>query len=180
MTNVEWAPPAANERPPSPFVIRHSEFYLPHTLQLDIHRHGRLPVETCLRISLALTNALDHLHGCGLVHRDIKPSNIIFVHGVPKLADIGLVASVDATLSLVAIWKGHSDAVRSVVFSHHDRLVLSGGEDGDVRLWDVAAQREAGRFHDGLRVSRLTLSPDGTALAGCGFENTVRLWRAKP
>ena len=35
------------------------------------------------------------------MHRDIKPSNVIFVHGLPKLADIGLVADVDATLSLV-------------------------------------------------------------------------------
>jgi serine/threonine protein kinase len=26
-----------------------------------------------------------------LIHRDIKPSNIIFVNGIPKLADIGLV-----------------------------------------------------------------------------------------
>ena len=44
---------------------------------------------------------MDHLHSHGLVHRDIKPSNIIFVKGVPKLADIGLVTSVDATRSFV-------------------------------------------------------------------------------
>jgi len=36
-----------------------------------------------------------------LVHRDIKPSNVIFVGGVPKLADIGLVTSIDATRSFV-------------------------------------------------------------------------------
>src|SRR5262249_50287334 len=39
--------------------------------------------------------------GHGLVHRDIKPSNIVFVKGMPKLADIGLVTSVDATRSFV-------------------------------------------------------------------------------
>src|SRR6185503_5076419 len=37
----------------------------------------------------------------GLAHRDVKPSNIIFVQGVPKLADIGLVASMDRTMSFV-------------------------------------------------------------------------------
>src|SRR6185437_7822738 len=42
---------------------------------------------------------LENLHGHGLVHRDIKPSNIIFVNGVPKLADIGLVTRADATIS---------------------------------------------------------------------------------
>jgi WD40 repeat protein len=35
------------------------------------------------------------------VHRDVKPSNIIFVNGVPKLADIGLVTGIDATRSYV-------------------------------------------------------------------------------
>ena len=40
-----------------------------------------------------LTSALEVLHEHGLAHRDIKPANIIFVHGAPKLADIGLVAT---------------------------------------------------------------------------------------
>ena len=54
-----------------------------------------------MRIGLALTTALDHLHKHGLAHRDVKPSNIIFVHGIPKLADIGLVTTLDATVSFV-------------------------------------------------------------------------------
>ena len=75
--------------------------YIPHTLKLDLHRRSHLPVDECLTIGLALTTAVQHLHEHGLVHRDIKPSNIIFVGGVPKLADIGLVAGMDATMSFV-------------------------------------------------------------------------------
>jgi serine/threonine protein kinase len=57
--------------------------------------HGRkLPVQECLRIGLALTDALTFLHGQGLTHRDIKPQNIIFVDGQPKLADVGLTAHI--------------------------------------------------------------------------------------
>ncbi len=52
---------------------------------------GHLPVRECIRISLALLEALEFLHQHNLVHRDIKPSNIIFVNGRPKLADVGLV-----------------------------------------------------------------------------------------
>ena len=77
------------------------ESYVPHTLREDLKRQGRLPILQCIQIGLALARALAHLHKSGLVHRDVKPSNVIFVGGVPKLADIGLVASVDATRSLV-------------------------------------------------------------------------------
>jgi serine/threonine protein kinase len=51
-------------------------------------------VKECVRIGLALTDALDFLHQHGLTHRDIKPQNIIFVHGHPKLADMGLTAEI--------------------------------------------------------------------------------------
>jgi CHASE2 domain-containing sensor protein len=56
--------------------------------------NGRLPVEDCIHIGLALSEALDFLHGKGLTHRDIKPSNVIFVNGQPKLADVGLVTDI--------------------------------------------------------------------------------------
>jgi tetratricopeptide (TPR) repeat protein len=75
--------------------------YIPRTLRADLKRRGRLPVEECIQLGLSLSTALGHLHGHGLIHRDVKPSNIIFVGGVPKLADIGLVTHVEATLSFV-------------------------------------------------------------------------------
>jgi len=71
--------------------------YEAKTLQREIQERGRLPVQECLRISQSLTNGLGYLHEQGLVHRDIKPSNIIFVKGVPKLADIGLVCGTEGT-----------------------------------------------------------------------------------
>ena len=71
--------------------------YEPRTLASDLHRHNRLPFGECLEIGLALTSTLKHLHRHGLVHRDVKPSNIIFVNGVPKLADIGLVTTIRET-----------------------------------------------------------------------------------
>ena len=75
--------------------------YIPRTLTTDLARHRRLPPAECIRIGLSLTDALAHLHRHGLVHRDIKPANIIFVGGVPKLADIGLVAEVSEARSYV-------------------------------------------------------------------------------
>src|SRR5262245_38356467 len=85
----------------SSFDIRHSEFYVPHTLRHDLERHRRLPIPDCVQIGLSLATALTHLHQHGLVHRDIKPSNVIFVNGVPKLGDIGLVTEAGDTQSIV-------------------------------------------------------------------------------
>ncbi len=77
------------------------ERYVPKTLKELRNRQKRLPAKDCLDIGLALTRALAHLHERGLVHRDIKPSNVIFVHGIPKLADIGLVSNIDTSHSYV-------------------------------------------------------------------------------
>ena len=65
--------------------------YSPRTLANVLKHRGRLPLQECLVLSIDLASALDFLHQRGLVHRDVKPSNVIFVNGVPKLADIGLV-----------------------------------------------------------------------------------------
>jgi WD40 repeat protein/serine/threonine protein kinase len=77
------------------------ESYRPKTLAGEVALRGRLSVEECLRLSLSLSDALHHLHSHGLSHRDIKPSNIIFINGVPKLADIGLVAAMGPDQSYV-------------------------------------------------------------------------------
>jgi len=77
------------------------ETYSPKTLATEIAQKRTLSVTDCVRLGLALSQALSQLHRQGLVHRDIKPSNIIFVNGIPKLADIGLVTQVSEARSYV-------------------------------------------------------------------------------
>lgn len=67
--------------------------YVARTLGTDMKRHGRLDPFFCRDAGVYLADALHYMHNHGLTHRDIKPSNIIFVGGVCKLADIGLVAA---------------------------------------------------------------------------------------
>ncbi len=93
--------PPSGFRIPSSSDIRNPDLYIPRTLKYELERRTRLPIDECLQLGLALTSGLAHLHKNGLAHRDIKPSNIIFVSGVPKLADIGLVAGLDEAKSYV-------------------------------------------------------------------------------
>jgi WD40 repeat protein len=75
--------------------------YVPKTLAKVLFQRGQLPLHECLELGLTLNLGLAHLHRAGLIHRDIKPSNIIFVGGVPKLADIGLVVDMAEARSFV-------------------------------------------------------------------------------
>src|SRR5580698_5474221 len=51
----------------------------------------KLPLDTALRLSEELAEALDHAHGQGVIHRDMKPANILVTpEGHAKIADFGI------------------------------------------------------------------------------------------
>ena len=77
------------------------ERYEAKTLLSEFKSKKRLPVDECIQIGLALTEALDYLHQSRLVHRDIKLSNVIFISGKPQLADVGLVTTIGGSKSFV-------------------------------------------------------------------------------
>lgn len=99
-TRKEESAPGSSASPPPPAGSEPAS-YRSLTLETCIRSQGRMPVQKCAAVGTALAEALQYLHAAGLVHRDLKPSNIIFVGGVPKLADVGLVARTDSARSFV-------------------------------------------------------------------------------
>ena len=77
------------------------EEYIPDTLAHRL-KSGALPPEQLFPVLAGIFNGLATIHQAGFAHRDIKPDNIIFVGGVPKLSDIGLVSSLSNSLTRLA------------------------------------------------------------------------------
>ena len=75
--------------------------YIPDTLAHRLHS-GPLPQTDLLRILSGIFDGIKLIHSAGFTHRDIKPDNILFVKGVPKLADIGLLSSLSNTMTQLA------------------------------------------------------------------------------
>jgi WD40 repeat protein len=85
--------------------------------------------------------------------------------------------------------KPHNDWTCSIAFSPDGRLLVSAGGSefkpernarkttGQIKLWDVVAQRELGEFsgHES-KVFSVSFSADGQTLATASADQTVRLW----
>jgi serine/threonine protein kinase len=62
---------------------------------------GQLPINTALRLTEEIAEALDYAHAQGVVHRDIKPANILVTtEGRAKITDFGIAKLNRADLTL--------------------------------------------------------------------------------
>jgi WD40 repeat protein len=74
---------------------------------------------------------------------------------------------------------GHDSWIRAFAFADAGETLLSGGYDGRILWWPLAAEAPVATrtidAHQGW-VRALAVSPDGTKLASCGNDNLVKLW----
>jgi len=71
------------------------------SLSTLVHRCGPLPVPAVRWLAAGCAEALQSIHGVGLVHRDVKPSNVLVARDGPQVIDFG-VARVAERVQLTA------------------------------------------------------------------------------
>ncbi len=77
---------------------------------------------------------------------------------------------------------GQTGGVKSLAVSADGRRVLTGNQDGTVRLWDAAGGQELQRFpaHGAPAFVAVALSADGKWGLSGGSDQVVKLWRLPP
>ena len=71
---------------------------------------------------------------------------------------------------------GHEGTIYGIEFIPNSCLLLSGGQDGKIRLWDIqtGAEKLIGMLSDS--VTSVTSSPDSNSLAAGCIDSTATIW----
>ncbi len=64
-------------------------------------------------------------------------------------------------------------------FSPDSSMIMSGGEDGAVRVWDVASGMLKYKFQHESNVTSLSFNPEGSVLVSVGDDAAVHFWDVK-
>ncbi|MFB7665831.1 serine/threonine-protein kinase [Kitasatospora sp. NPDC056138] len=67
------------------------------SLQQVVQRYGPLPERTVLLLVAGIAEALQAVHGSGVVHRDLKPANVLIAADGPRVIDFGIARAADAS-----------------------------------------------------------------------------------
>jgi WD40 repeat protein len=79
---------------------------------------------------------------------------------------------------LVRTLRGHGGLVDGVAFARRTATLVSSGDDGTVRLWDVRRGNQIGRplLRSDRAVYSVSSTPDGSLIVAAGVDGLIRAW----
>jgi WD40 repeat protein len=106
-------------------------------------------------------------------------SSLAFVPGSDKLA-----SGEDKTIRIwhlndghFDILEGHTGPINSILVSNDGQYLISGSDDGTLKLWSLSTLNVVRTFDHGAKVSAVTFAPNGNIISG-GSDNLLRLWNS--
>ncbi|MEM6612814.1 MAG: CHAT domain-containing protein, partial [Cyanobacteria bacterium P01_C01_bin.72] len=149
-------------------------------------REAQLKAEAAnIKVRLSLSNQIEHLlESIQLAGKNQNFNQSWFNFNnhknklLPEVQSV-LYQAVDKSRER-ASFEGHKYDVNSVAISNDGNYIVSGSDDGKVKLWDVKGQTLihtfAGHKYD---VNSVAISSDGNYIVSGGADYTVKLWDVK-
>ena len=116
-------------------------------------------------------------------------SKLVYSHDGRRLAGINFYAGAICVWDLQtgeqygADRPGHFESPNTLRFFNHDQHLASAGDDGTIRIWNLADSRQLRAMRHELVpngptgwIRAMDVSPDGNDVASSSLDNTVRLW----
>ncbi|MEU1539636.1 serine/threonine-protein kinase [Actinacidiphila glaucinigra] len=97
-----WSAPVLDADTDSPVPWVATRYVAGPALSEAVATFGPLSPQGVRALGAGLAEALEAVHGRGLVHRDIKPSNVLLSLDGPVLIDFGIARAMDATAALTS------------------------------------------------------------------------------
>lgn len=69
--------------------------------------------------------------------------------------------------------------INSLAFSPDGRILISGGDDNSIKLWDVDSGKELNSGKHSARVRTVAFSPDGKLIASGDDSGIIKIWDVK-
>ncbi|MFJ2676113.1 serine/threonine-protein kinase [Streptomyces sp. NPDC087525] len=97
-----WSAPVLDADPEAAIPWVATAYVAGPSLTQAVGTYGPLPAHSVRALGAGLAEALEAVHGLGLVHRDVKPSNVLLAPDGPRLIDFGIARATDGTASLTS------------------------------------------------------------------------------
>ena len=73
---------------------------------------------------------------------------------------------------------GHSSTIRAIAISPNERLMASGDDHGNIKIWNWQERQEIDELNVSLPVRTLAFSPDSKTLVSGGDDCYIKLWNS--